>query len=61
MYQLNETETWREHRRELLREAEDERLAARQNGTGRSDARLRVVRVPGGFALVEDGSATEKS
>jgi hypothetical protein len=61
MYQLNGAETWREHRRELLREAEGERIAARQNATGRSDARLRVVRVPGGFAFVEDGSATERS
>jgi hypothetical protein len=29
MYQLNETEVWREHRRELLRKAESGRLARR--------------------------------
>lgn len=29
MYQLNETETWREHRRDLLREAENARLVRR--------------------------------
>jgi hypothetical protein len=61
MYQLNETETWREHRRESLRENEGERRASRQNGTGRSDARLRVVRVPGGFAFVEDRPDTRRS
>ena len=59
MYQLNETEMRREHRRELPEgSANVPRLAARQTG---SEASLRVVRAPGGFAFVADRSATERS
>ncbi len=59
MYQLNETEMRREHRRELPEgSANVPRLAAPRNDSG---ARLRVVRAPGGFALVADNSATEGS
>ncbi len=36
MYQLNETEVWRERRRELLRKPESGRLA-RRLGTGRPE------------------------
>ena len=56
MYQLNETEIWREHRHGLLREAEHH-PARRNRG---SHTGPRVVRVPGGFAYVEEGSATER-
>jgi hypothetical protein len=35
-------------------------LPARRGGRGRSYARLRVVRVPGGFAYVEDRPAIER-
>jgi hypothetical protein len=47
MYQLNETEV----RRELPKRSGN---VPRRNETGRSETRLRVVRVPGGFAFVED-------
>ena len=51
MYQLNETGV----RRELPeRSGEVPRPSARRNETCRSETRLRVVRVPGGFAFVED-------
>ena len=30
------------------------RLSARRNGSGRPDARLRMVRIPGGLAFVAD-------
>jgi Ca2+-binding RTX toxin-like protein len=50
MYQLNGIEIWREHSRELLREAEDNRLARRlkagrpkKQGSSRGGARRRVA------------------
>jgi hypothetical protein len=59
MYQLNETQMRRKGRRELTeRPANLPRPPARRTGPG---ARLRVVRVPGGFAFVADRSATEGS
>jgi hypothetical protein len=58
MYQLNETGVRRE-----LREGSGEvpRLSARRNDKGRSETRLRVVRVPGGFAFVEERPGTRRS
>jgi hypothetical protein len=59
MYQLDETEMRREHRRELPEgSAKAPRLAARRT---ESVARPRVVRVPGGFAFVADKAAEERS
>jgi hypothetical protein len=58
MYQLNETGVRRglpEGSREVPRHA------ARRNENGRSETRLRVVRVPGGFAFVEDRPDTRRS
>jgi hypothetical protein len=52
MYQLNETEIWREQHHELLREAEHH--TARRNQRIRPYTGLRVVRVPGGFAYVDE-------
>jgi hypothetical protein len=58
MYQLNETGV----RHELpVRSGEVPRHAARRNEMGRSETRLRVVRVPGGFAFVEDRPDTRRS
>jgi hypothetical protein len=58
MYQLNETGV-----RRGLREGSGEvpRVSARRNENGRSETRLRVVRVPGGFAFVEDRPDTRRS
>jgi hypothetical protein len=57
MYQLNETAV----RRGLLKgSGEVRRHAARRNENGRSETRLRVVRVPGGFAFVEDRPDTRR-
>ena len=62
MYQPNETEMRREHSREREEGlANLPRLAARPNGAGSSEARHRVVLVPGGFAFVADRSATGES
>jgi hypothetical protein len=62
MYQLNVTGMRRERRHELPEGSGNvPRLSARRNETGRSETRLRVVRAPGGFAFVEDKSATEDS
>ncbi len=59
MYQLNETEMRREHRREPPEgQANLPRPAARRNGSG---ARMRVVLAPGGFAFVAQRPATERS
>ena len=53
MYRMNETGLRPEHRREPQEgPANAPRLAARRNG---SEARVRVVRAPGGFAFVEVG------
>jgi hypothetical protein len=60
MYQLNETDVGHENRHELLEGLGDvPGASARLNGSGRSDTRLRVVRVPGGFAFVEDEPVTD--
>ena len=59
MYQLNETGVRPERRYELQEGSGNAPpRAVRRNGTIRQESRLRVVRVPGGFAFVEDGSAT---
>jgi hypothetical protein len=59
MHQPNETRIGRS--REFPKGAEGERFSAHRNGTLRSDLRLRVVRVPGGFAYVEDKAAAGRS
>jgi hypothetical protein len=60
MYQLNETDVRREHHHESLEGSGDlQRASARRNGTDLSYTRLQVVRVPGGFAFVEDKPATD--
>ena len=62
MYQLNEANRRRYSRRGLPEMPGDvPRLSAPRSEMGRSDARVRVVRVPGGFAFVEDEPATEGS
>jgi hypothetical protein len=43
------------------KETDSERTAAYGNGAGRSGVRLRLVRVPGGFAYIADGSATSEA
>jgi len=58
MYQLNETEIWREQHHELLRETEHH--TARRNQRIRPYTGLRVVRVPGGFTYVNEGSTTAR-
>ncbi len=59
MYQLNEADVRRERRYELPEgSGRVPHLTARPNETGGPESPLRVVRVPGGFALVEDRSAT---
>lgn len=60
MYRLKEIEGWRE-RRELMAGLGSVPRPARPKGVARSDTRPRVVRVPGGFTFVEDGSAIEGS
>jgi hypothetical protein len=56
MYQLNER---REHRHESMEgSGEVRRAPAHRNGMSQPETRLRVVRVPGGFAFVEDKPAT---
>jgi hypothetical protein len=57
MYQLNER---REHRHESM-EGSGEVRRAHRTGTSRPETRLRVVRVPGGFAFVEDKPATDST
>jgi hypothetical protein len=62
MYQLNETNRRPEYRRGLPEVPADiPRLWARQSEKDQSDARVRVVRVPGGFAFVEEKPASEGS
>ena len=59
MYQLNETEMRREHRRgQPEGSANLPRLAGRQTGSG---TRPRVVLAPGGFAFVADKGAAQRS
>jgi hypothetical protein len=57
MHQPNETRLGRS--RDFPKGAEGERFSAHRNGTLRSD--LRVVRVPGGFAYVEDKVSAGRS
>ena len=63
MYQLNETNGLPEYRRGLPEVPADvPRLySAPRDEIGRSGARVRVVRVPGGFAFVEEKPASEGS
>ncbi len=59
MYQISEADVRRERRYKLPEgSGRVPRLTARRNEKGRPETRLRVVRVPGGFAFVEDRSAT---
>ncbi len=59
MYQLNETIRRWEYRRGLPQvPANVPHLWARQSETDQPDGRVRVVRVPGGFAFVEEKAAT---
>jgi len=62
VYQLNETEARHELPEEpvVVEPVMVAHLPVRRGGRGRSYARLRVVRVPGGFAYVEDRPAIER-
>jgi hypothetical protein len=55
VYQLNETGAWQRRLRSLPPEPGSvTRLPARRSGRGRAETGMRVVRVPGGFAYVQD-------
>jgi hypothetical protein len=43
------------------KETDSKRTAAYRNGAARPGGRMRLVRVPGGFAYVADGSATSET
>jgi hypothetical protein len=62
VYKINETGAWQGRLRGLPKEpGRVRRLPARRSDKGRPDIGIRVVRVPGGFAYVEDASAPERS
>jgi hypothetical protein len=61
MYRLNDTDGWRERRELMEGPGSVTRLSERPEEAARPDARPRVVRVPGGFAFVEDRPAIGRS
>jgi len=62
VYQVNETGAWHRRLRGLPEEPGSvRRFPARRSDNCTPEAGMRVVRVPGGFAYVEDASAPERS
>jgi hypothetical protein len=62
MYRLNDTDGWRERRREPMEgPGSVTRLSARPKEAARPGTRTRIVRLPGGFAFVEDRTAVGRS